>query len=403
MSLLWILFLLFKICFGINPTFVEKSGDRFVKILLPTYNISYPAEIRDYSVFMAPISNCPLKQTTELCKSAKEALIFQDPSHWNNTSITNPCSKYFCERMKGYNDSNLHYSAHRYCLQCVDTIKENLTLSKNCSLMDQVNCNVCSPDSTCIYYEKTLPLCYHYKENTFYARDDSTHIHLLKFWLIGSPVILFFINLVLIGLYLFFIIIPTLKSIIKFCRRKSEKMKEKIAFVFQLQNHTKIVLTLACVSLAFGSFLDILLYIFDGSQNFQFTSLFGYLTTFLIYLGVNALIFYWLHILGLMEAYERMGKESSKIIIGYIISLIISIIFAVFAVMAYLLFRVVDKSNRVIFIYFLSSILLLIALLCCIFIIVFSIMSIRMIIILSKSEDNILEVALKLKVRMTSF
>lgn len=366
--------------------------------------MSFPAEIYDYSIFAAPISYCPIKQTTELCQKSKQDLILKEPSLWNSTNVNNPCAIYFCKRLQGYNETILHYSAHRYCIQCIDTQKEGLNISQNCTLLDKTYCNVCSSESTCIYYDKNFPLCYHHKENTFYIKDDATHIHLLKFNTLGYPISLLTFNLFLFLLILIFVILPSLKGCYLKIKYGSLSPLDLLLHIFQLQNITKMMILFGCISFIVGGFIDIFIYLFDGTQESVATSLSGYLSTFLIILGINSLIFHWIHLMKLMGSATISGNQSLRYILLYLVFLIIIFFFGAIAMISFILYRIIDKGRRILFIYFLSSVVTIIMIIGIILMISLMILSIRMLIILKKiKESNVFEVAIKLKVIFSIF
>lgn len=384
-----------------NPLYLIQNSSRFDKIYLPNFNYTQFGEVYSYNAFSAPISVCPLKFSQELCQKAKLELQSHDSTFWNSTNISDPCRSYFCKESQRYNSSLLHFSAHRYCLNCIDTINENLTLAENCSNINYEICKQCSKESACIYYDQNFPLCYHYKTNTFLWKDDFTHLYLIPFLLNIYPFILVVVSLIMCLLYLFLIIIPTIIMLIKQLKGKDDSFFDKIKNVFNLQNQAKLTFFLSNLIFFVASFIDIISYYVDGSQFILFIALAAYIVAAVLIIGLISLIIYWTHLIKLMDDLNIYGSPSCRYITLYILALFSFGIMGLCCGLSFLLYRFVDKSKRGVWIHMLGGFVCFIIIVSLIILFALIILSIRILIILNKikvDDSNILEVAIKQKV-----
>lgn len=203
-------------------------------------------------------------------------------------------------------------------------------------------------------------------------------------------------------LYSIFIIIPTFYLVILQLSLKTETFLEKLFQVFNLQNQIKIVMFFSNLIFFIASALDNILYWVDGSQFIIMESIGGYVVGALLIIGMISLIIYWFSLIKMMDEISLYVKPSMSYFVIYLIGIIVFGFIGSFCVISFILFRLVDDSERKVFIYFLASSILIFLIVCTILIFILFILSIKMLYILYKTKinnDNILEIALKLKVR----
>lgn len=386
----------------LNPPFVTYNESRFEKIYLPKQHDFFFPDLFGYSTFISPVGNSKISTSTELCQKSERELKSFESSLWNNSFILNPCSQYFCKRTQGYNDTNLHYSAHRYCLQCINTISENLTLSQNCSLIDQNYCKDCTEKAKCIYHEKDFPLCYRPDWNKFYKNDDFTHMGLVFFYFNIFPFLSIGVSFILFLLFLIILIIPNVVYNIKEIKmNRMMTFLNKMNVLFNLPFQTMSLFWIATIVSLIASLIDILMVY--AAIDLQPVNALGsalFINAGLMLVGLISLVIYWFYIVRLMDTSKSTGSFKRYFAL-YIISMVTFFILGLSCALFYILYRFIDQTKRVIWIYFLGSSLFLIILICAVVILSLFIISIFILNNLIKTKNqssNLLELALKLKV-----
>lgn len=393
-----------------NPTFVYYNNSRFNQVYLPTKNnLTYPGEVFKYTTFISPFTRMKdLRETTDICKRAKDDLQSFEPTLWNST-LKNPCEIYFCQKEKVYNNSLLHYSAHRYCLQCLDTLAENFTLAKNCSHIDKTCLNHCSKDSDCIYYDKDLTLCYYKARNIFYAYDDQTHLYYSTFLYDASPILLLVIGFIIWIVSIFLIVIPNIyKVIYELKHTRGLSTLEKLRIIFSLPNQTFFLIFICPIVFFVTSSIDIIIKLISYDATYINANAFGvYINAAVTILAVLSLIINWFYVVRLMDFNTNHEDDQyRKYFLLHIIFLVVFFLLAIFLVISYALYRAVDKGKRGVWIYFTGVAVAFIFVVIFIVMIVLFILTILVLINLSKSQssnENILDLALKLKVSVFIF
>lgn len=383
-----------------SPVFVEYNMTRMSKIYLPKSNFTVVGELFKYRVFSCPFSNVKdYNSTTELCQKAKKDLISFDPSLWNS-SFSNPCSKYFCEKEKGYNNSVLHYSAHRLCFQCHDSISENMKLEQNCSLIDKTCLNHCTKDSDCIYYDKDLTMCYNRDKNRFYYKDDLTHIHYLQF--LGSlPFILISSSGISFILTVFLIIIPNIIKTFYDLKIRGLKWTEKLQIIFSLQNQTFFLLLICSPIFFIGSIVDIFISSIDGATFVNAIAFAVFINAAILLLAIISLIINWIHLIRLMDLNNNQDSGYLKYLGLHVFTILIFFALGISLVLIYGLYLLVDEGRRKVWIYITGVVVLIIFLIISFIVIVLFVLSIMVLNNLSKAQsqnENIFDLAIKLKV-----
>lgn len=388
-----------------NPKLVFQNGTRFDKIYLPTVNETWTRELRSYFIYLTPFSNLKDYNTSkELCSSAQKELFIYDSQLWNNSQVTDPCFRYFCQRNSSYNITQLHFSAQRYCSQCSLTENQNFSASTNCSIFYKDSCNDCSSEALCIYYDKDFPLCYRPKDNKFYRRDDFTHLGLVMMYYEGFPIINMIVGAILFVLYVFLLIIPNV--IFKSIQDMDQKTAlEKFKIIFSFPNQTIGIFTLMTLMMIVGGSLDIFVsYALYDASSVNGTGIVYSINGALMIAGIICLIIYWFFLIKLMDFQANASEEhnSIKYLILYIVSFAVFLFITFWIALTHSLYIFYDHALRIVWIYVFSAFGILVWVVFTVIIIILFILSLKMMIILSKVQDaktNFIEIALKLRVR----
>lgn len=391
--------IIFFCSFG-NPIFVEYQKSRFSKIYLPKSNFTQIGEIFSYTVFTSPFSNQKnLNKTTELCQKASDDLKSFDPNLWNSTD--NPCRVYFCDKRQIHNNSFIHYSAHRYCLQC-SISNENFTFNESCPNIDKKCLNHCTKESDCIYYDKDLTLCYYRSKNIFYSYDDFTHLHYLQF-LSSPPIILAIIGVITWILMLFLMIIPNILKTYYDLKIKGLSFFEKLKIIFSFQNQTYFLLSLCPPIIIISSIIDIISSIIDDAVFLNAVAFGIYINAAILLLAIICLVINWFYVVKLMDFNPGQETNYMRYFFLQAVSIFVFITLGLTLVISYALYRIVDKGSRGTWIYITGSAVLFIIVVISIIVIALFILSILVLFNLSKVQsqnENVFELAIQLKVSL---
>lgn len=368
--------LLFLLTLQNSVELVKKFEGRYDFILLPKSNITFEGELHRYKTFISPFF--PLSHTfkaTELCKDIEMKLKNFEPNLWNNSWINNPCHRYFCGENEAYNDTILHYGAHRYCIQCRATFNENFQ-DKNCSKYDKSHCTgQCTEDSSCIYFNKDFPLCYHWKSNQFYRTDDFTHLILLYFYYYISPLLYLVISFLYGMGCLILLILPQINHTIERIReRESMGCCDMLREIFSLKNQSVVFFSITnCIT-----FIAAILDVIGPYTGFHLNALgFSIFINYaLIFLGLNSVLILWIHVCQIdIYTDDRLSKMN---ICAYFVVLILAFIFGFTGVLLYFNYGWVDNGKRSVWNILLGSFSLFLGFLGGILILILIVVSFRM-------------------------
>lgn len=389
-----------------NPRLLIQNGTRFEKIYLPQVNETWRNEIGSYEIYFTPFSNLKdYSSSKELCESVQIELALYDKNLWNNSQVIDPCFRYFCQRNASYQNSLLHYGAQRLCTQCSLTENQNFSASTTCRLFYKDSCDDCSPQSTCIYYDYDFPLCYRSKENRFYRMDDFTHLTLLPMYYEGFPIINLITGILFLISYVFLLVIPNI--IYKYYESREKSSLEKMKILFSLPNQTIIIFTFTSILSILGGVADLFAtYFLYDIPSINATGFIYSINGNLMIAGIICLIIYWFFLIKIMDFESSISDEynSIKYVISYALALCTVIIISFLTILTHSLYIFYDQALRKTWIYVFSAVGILQTILYGFIIIVLFILSVKMLFTLSKNEDtksNFLEIALKLRVRIT--
>lgn len=254
----------------------------------------------------------------DICRDLEVDLETLPLEIWNKTS-TNPCETYFCSGGPISNNSDIHIGLHRYCTQCVATIAQNFTFTlskRNCSAFERDYCKgFCLETSTCIYYKKNQPLCYHWDIDYYYGRDDYLHMHLAYFTTVTRLYILLPICTIIYLFTLFSFIVPELVYCVKFIRANAiTKCSERFKVIFGLRSQIRIYAFIMTFSWIWANLFDIIIYntSTDPRLSNLFSALIITLQVGLIFLCFTSIITLWSHIVDIVDSGDPSAPLSRK-------------------------------------------------------------------------------------------
>jgi hypothetical protein len=343
-----------------------KDQIRFSKIFLPIdQHTEFKPDLYTYSIWVSPIYTVnSLSDTVELCSKGKDQISKVIPELFNSSSVVDYCQQYLCSietplflRLSQNNSfsekfrisaHNLHVSVNRICLQCDLTYNQNFT-NTSCPWVMKNYCNHCSPDSTCIYFEKELGLCYDYSTGHFYQYDDFTHKVLFWIFMYVSPICFLIISVFQLVFTILFLVIPEIFFIVTNFKenRALYTWKDKVRLIFSLSNQIKFIIVVMLL-------IGIVTIIIDLIVPWLFVKVFLvpvlYSILYFIFILITIL---WFHIVQEMEAYSTKPLATiSKVL--YVFSFIILFAIDLIVIFFYMSYAYIDSYDRKFFIYFLG-------------------------------------------------
>jgi hypothetical protein len=306
------------------------TANRFQNIFFPHRYTYFPqGDVFPNDVMFAPKTYyATVKDSTDFCYDAKQALNIAQPDIWNNTYLINPCQKYFCASTPAnmmptnsttahidnilnlYNNSHvLHAMAHNWCIKCDGSLGERFDLfvsnsSNICPYFSKTLCDnsSCAPAHTCVYFTTRTSLCYgpdfHYQTYGGFL-DFFVRVRVL-----GIPYIFFVINFILFWINILFTAVPEMASLRRRFKEPSLTTLDKFKAIFGLRNQSmglEIIMNLVYIV---GATIDILNFL-DITAATTLTSVIQLIHFAIIIYIWSLLIILWMHIYNQTDSQNR--------------------------------------------------------------------------------------------------
>jgi uncharacterized membrane protein len=219
--------------------------------------------------------------TIDICADFEKSVLTLNPS-WN---LTNYCEQYFCTNSTPYfmnhtnfgaiggaklDPANAHTSMHRLCSQCSATVNQSfssMNVSK-CKWFDTEYCNNVCVDSTCVYFEETMSICYVSEIEQFLFRNDGTHRGLVWLYIYYTSILVFILSVVELMVSFVMLVIP---EIVHGCRKCTDPMKSAKQKVVSNFTWRGIMITILVITLL----VNLILCFLDMAQQMAQDNLFG--------------------------------------------------------------------------------------------------------------------------------